>query len=53
MKKKYQKPAMTVVLLQQHNHILALSGENGAKSLGDNDYFYMKEGGFDDNDDDV
>lgn len=53
MKKKYQKPAMTVVLLQQHNHILALSGEKGAKSLGDNDYFYMKDGGFDNGDEDM
>ena len=54
MKKNYQKPTIKVVLLQQRTHILAASsGDQGAKSLGNNDYFYMKEGGFDDNDDDV
>ena len=53
MKKNYQKPAIQVVLLQQCTHILAGSGGRGAKSLSDNEYFYMKEEGFDDNDDDV
>ena len=51
MKKNYQKPAMTVVLLQQRTHILA--GSQGAKSLSNSDYFEMKNGGFDDNDADM
>ena len=49
MKKKYQKPAMLAVNIQQH--IICVS--KGAKSLGDNDYFQMKGGGFDDDDVDV
>ena len=51
MKKNYQKPAMTVVLLQQRTHILA--GSPGANSLSNNDYFDMKDGGFDDNEEDM
>ena len=54
MKKKYQKPAMQVVLLQQHTHILAGSGGGqGAKSLNNTEGFNMKSGGFDDDDVDM
>ena len=52
MKKKYQKPAMQVVLLRQRTHILSGSGQ-GAKSLSNTEYFEMKDGGFDDNDADM
>ena len=47
MKKKYQKPAMQAVKIQQQ-HIICNSP--GAKSLNSQD-FGMKSGGF--NDDDV
>ena len=51
MKKNYQKPAMKVVLLQQRSHIL--SGSPGSKSITSTDGFTQKDGGFDDNDDDM
>lgn len=40
MKKKYMKPAMQVVQLQQRTHILTVSGQ-GAKSLNNSEGFTL------------
>ena len=53
MKKSYQKPAMQVVLLRQRTHILSGSSGQGAKSLSNTEYFEMKDGGFDNNEEDM
>ena len=55
MKKNYQKPAMLAVKIQQQHIICNSPGETsqGAKSLGDTEYFEMKGGGFGDNDVDM
>ena len=50
MKREYIKPAMQAVKIQQQ-HIICYS--QGAKSLGNNDYFEMKDGGWYDNDEDM
>lgn len=51
MKKKYQKPVMQVVLLQQRSHILQYS--RGMKSITSTDNFTQKSGGFDDEEEDM